>query len=71
MPGTAIKRTQTGVRIETSLLKVLKGLAEYTGGAAVGSGQGRRGGHQQIKPAPVGRTIVHAGSYQRGHNSAA
>jgi hypothetical protein len=25
-----IKRTQTGVRIETSLLKVLKGLAEYT-----------------------------------------
>ena len=30
MPPTAIKRTQTGVRIETSLLKVLKGLAEYT-----------------------------------------
>ena len=30
MPRTAIKRTQTGVRIETSLLKVLKGLAEYT-----------------------------------------
>jgi hypothetical protein len=25
-----ITRTQTGVRIETSLLKVLKGLAEYT-----------------------------------------
>lgn len=25
-----IKRTQTGVRIESSLLKVLKGLAEYT-----------------------------------------
>ncbi len=25
-----IQRTQTGVRIETSLLKVLKGLAEYT-----------------------------------------
>ena len=24
-----IQRTQTGVRIETSLLKVLKGLAEY------------------------------------------
>ena len=24
-----IKRTQTGVRIESSLLKVLKGLAEY------------------------------------------
>ena len=30
MPPTAIKRTQTGVRIETSLLKVLKGLAEFT-----------------------------------------
>ena len=30
MPPTAVKRTQTGVRIETSLLKVLKGLAEYT-----------------------------------------
>ena len=30
MPPTVIKRTQTGVRIETSLLKVLKGLAEYT-----------------------------------------
>ena len=29
MPRT-IKRTQTGVRIESSLLKVLKGLAEYT-----------------------------------------
>jgi predicted DNA-binding ribbon-helix-helix protein len=25
-----IQRTQTGVRIESSLLKVLKGLAEYT-----------------------------------------
>lgn len=24
-----VKRTQTGVRLETSLLKVLKGLAEY------------------------------------------
>ena len=30
MPATVIKRTQTGVRIESSLLKVLKGLAEYT-----------------------------------------
>ena len=30
MPKTMIQRTQTGVRIETSLLKVLKGLAEYT-----------------------------------------
>jgi hypothetical protein len=30
MPRTAVNRTQTGVRIETSLLKVLKGLAEYT-----------------------------------------
>ncbi len=30
MPGRRIQRTQTGVRIETSLLKVLKGLAEYT-----------------------------------------
>ena len=29
MAATAIKRTQTGVRIESSLLKVLKGLAEY------------------------------------------
>jgi hypothetical protein len=27
---TLVKRTQTGVRIESSLLKVLKGLAEYT-----------------------------------------
>lgn len=30
MPKRKIKRTQTGVRIESSLLKVLKGLAEYT-----------------------------------------
>ena len=30
MPRTVINRTQTGVRIETSLLKVLKGVAEYT-----------------------------------------
>ena len=30
MSPTTIKRTQTGVRIESSLLKVLKGLAEYT-----------------------------------------
>lgn len=30
MVERTIKRTQTGVRIETSLLKVLKGLAEYT-----------------------------------------
>ena len=30
MSKTAIKRTQTGVRIESSLLKVLKGVAEYT-----------------------------------------
>lgn len=30
MPGTVVNRTQTGVRIESSLLKVLKGLAEYT-----------------------------------------
>ncbi|NNF48974.1 MAG: hypothetical protein HKN65_03890 [Woeseiaceae bacterium] len=30
MSPTVVKRTQTGVRIETSLLKVLKGLAEYT-----------------------------------------
>lgn len=30
MSPALIKRTQTGVRIETSLLKVLKGLAEYT-----------------------------------------
>ncbi len=29
MPRTTIKRTQTGVRIESSLLKVLKGLAEF------------------------------------------
>lgn len=29
MPATLVKRTQTGVRIESSLLKVLKGLAEY------------------------------------------
>ena len=29
MPNTAVKRTQTGVRIESSLLKVLKGVAEY------------------------------------------
>jgi hypothetical protein len=27
---TIVKRTQTGVRIESSLLKVLKGVAEYT-----------------------------------------
>ena len=31
MTGKVVTRTQTGVRIETSLLKVLKGLAEYTG----------------------------------------
>lgn len=30
MSTTLVKRTQTGVRIESSLLKVLKGLAEYT-----------------------------------------
>ena len=30
MDKKVITRTQTGVRIETSLLKVLKGLAEYT-----------------------------------------
>jgi len=30
MSKTDIKRTQTGVRIESSLLKVLKGVAEYT-----------------------------------------
>jgi hypothetical protein len=30
MSKTLVKRTQTGVRIESSLLKVLKGLAEYT-----------------------------------------
>jgi predicted DNA-binding ribbon-helix-helix protein len=29
MPKKIIKRTQTGVRLEKSLLKVLKGLAEY------------------------------------------
>ena len=29
MPSTVVKRTQTGVRIESSLLKVLKGVAEY------------------------------------------
>lgn len=29
MPKTRIKRTQTGVRIESSLLKVLKGVAEF------------------------------------------
>lgn len=30
MAKRIVKRTQTGVRIESSLLKVLKGLAEYT-----------------------------------------
>ena len=30
MANKTITRTQTGVRIESSLLKVLKGLAEYT-----------------------------------------
>lgn len=30
MPKKVVTRTQTGVRIESSLLKVLKGLAEYT-----------------------------------------
>jgi hypothetical protein len=29
MPGKVVTRTQTGVRIESSLLKVLKALAEY------------------------------------------
>ncbi len=29
MSPRTIRRTQTGVRLETSLLKVLKGLAEY------------------------------------------
>ena len=29
MPRKVVSRTQTGVRIESSLLKVLKGLAEY------------------------------------------
>ena len=30
MTRPIVKRTQTGVRVESSLLKVLKGLAEYT-----------------------------------------
>ena len=30
MAKRVVTRTQTGVRIESSLLKVLKGLAEYT-----------------------------------------
>ena len=30
MPAKHVTRTQTGVRLESSLLKVLKGLAEYT-----------------------------------------
>ncbi len=30
MTKKVVTRTQTGVRIESSLLKVLKGLAEYT-----------------------------------------
>ena len=30
MPKKTISRTQTGVRLETSLLKTLKALAEYT-----------------------------------------
>lgn len=30
MPAKQVTRTQTGVRLESSLLKVLKGLAEYT-----------------------------------------
>jgi hypothetical protein len=30
MPPKVVTRTQTGVRIESSLLKVLKALAEYT-----------------------------------------
>ncbi|MDH3350429.1 MAG: hypothetical protein OEM51_02695 [Gammaproteobacteria bacterium] len=30
MPKKIITRTQTGVRLESSLLKVLKALAEYT-----------------------------------------
>lgn len=30
MANPVISRTQTGVRLESSLLKVLKGLAEYT-----------------------------------------
>lgn len=29
VPKNRVKRTQTGVRIESSLLKVLKGVAEY------------------------------------------
>ncbi len=29
MPNRTVQRTQTGVRIESSLLKVLKALAEY------------------------------------------
>ena len=29
MSNIVVKRTQTGVRIESSLLKVLKGVAEY------------------------------------------
>lgn len=29
MPKKLVERTQTGVRIETTLLKTLKGLAEY------------------------------------------
>lgn len=29
MSSRVVQRTQTGVRLETSLLKVLKGLAEY------------------------------------------
>jgi hypothetical protein len=30
MPAKTISRTQTGVRLESSLLKTLKALAEYT-----------------------------------------
>lgn len=30
MTKPIVKRTQTGVRLESSLLKVLKGVAEYT-----------------------------------------
>ena len=30
MPKSVVNRTQTGVRIESSLLKVLKGVAEYS-----------------------------------------
>ena len=30
MTSKVVTRTQTGVRLESSLLKVLKGLAEYT-----------------------------------------